>query len=86
MVQINVRVIEKQLLDANLPREEISIVVHNFEALESARLSDNDIQIVVHNIVDDTNFRALFINTVKGHLGSHHSRFSVDIFHTLSLN
>ncbi len=61
MVQINVRAIEKQLIDANLPRNEISIVVHNLEDLDKAGLSDNDIQIVVHNIVDDTKFRALFI-------------------------
>ena len=61
MVQINVREIEKQLIDANLPREEISIVVHNFTELEGAGLSDNDISIVVHNIVDDTKFRELFI-------------------------
>ena len=56
---------ESELREANLPRDQVSIIIHNLEKIEEAGISSSKISIIVHNIVKDTGFKDAFISDYK---------------------
>ena len=65
---MSARQYEAELTRAGLNREQVSIVVHNLDAIIAAGFSQEEVSIVVHNLVADEAFRAAFLADFKNAL------------------
>ncbi len=65
MIKMSMRRFEEELRAARIPEGEISIVVHNLEALYDAGLSMDEISIVVHNLVNKPRFKSAFLDNYR---------------------
>ena len=64
---MSARDLKSELKKAKIKKDEIKIVVHNFEAMvKSNKLDKNKVSIVVHNLVASEQFRAKFIKNPAG--------------------
>ena len=65
---MSIRDYEKELTRAGMTRDQVSIVVHNLEAIIAAGFSQEEVSIVVHNLVADERFRSAFLKDFKSAL------------------
>jgi superfamily I DNA and RNA helicase len=57
---------EGELKRAKFSKDEISKIIRNLDNLVEKGLSDDDIEIVVHNIINEPGFKGSFLKDPKG--------------------